>query len=174
MDQPSSEGFTDDAAEARAVVMLGLGETITRFQFLEMTFFSILAARMKKGITLYQGMAKVTGWTTQNMGRLISNLGLPSDLKEEAEQALDARNYLVHSFMRDRAMKLHDAASCEEIAEELIEVQRRLDELEERLETHARSLGVDDLTDEDWARIGLTDPNDPAAVIAWLEAMDEE
>jgi hypothetical protein len=76
--------------------------------------------------------------------------------------------------MRGLALKLHDAASCEEVAEELIEVQRRLDEFEERLEAFARSLGVDDLTDEDWVSIGLTDPNDPAAVIAWLEPMDEE
>jgi hypothetical protein len=30
-------------------------------------------------------------------------------LKDEAEQTLATRNYLVHSFMRDRAMKLHDA-----------------------------------------------------------------
>jgi hypothetical protein len=174
MDQPAPVGFPDDPVEARGVVLLGFGETIMRFQFLEMTFFSILAIRMKKGITLDQGIAKLTGWTTQNMGRLVGTLGLPTDLKDEAEQALDARNYLVHSFMRDRAMKLHDAASCEEIAEELVEVQRRLDEFEERLEAYARNLGVDDLTDEDWAKLGLSDPNDPAAVIAWLETMDEE
>jgi hypothetical protein len=34
---------------------------------------------------------------------------VPTDLKDEAEQALATRNYLVHSFMRDRAMKPHDA-----------------------------------------------------------------
>lgn len=174
MSEPVSVDFPNDSAGARAVVLVGFGETIMRFQLMEMTFFSILAIRMKKGITLDQGMAKFTGWTTQNMGRLVGTLGLPDDLKEEAEQALDARNYLVHSFMRDRAVLLHDPESCEKIAGELVEVQRRLDEFEERLEAHACALGVQDLTDEDLAGMGLSDPTDPAAVVAWLDALDEE
>lgn len=56
-DEPSVE----DEATARFLVFGAFGETIMRFQLLEMSFWSILAVQLKKGVTLDQGMAKIGG-----------------------------------------------------------------------------------------------------------------
>jgi hypothetical protein len=119
MAAPASEDFTNDPGEARAVVLLGFGETIMRFQILELGFWAILAMRLKRGITLGQAMGKVGGWDRLTTGQLVGVLGLPDDLKAEADEAVETRNYLAHRYMRERAMFLHDPAFCRQVAEEL-------------------------------------------------------
>lgn len=163
----TAKSAPSEADEARFLVMGAFGETVMRFQLLELSFWSILAMRMKKGITLDQGMEKVAGWDAQTMGRLVGGvLGLPDDLKGEAEQAVETRNYLAHRYMRERAPYLRDVEFCHYVAEELAQVLARLDEFEERLNDHLRSLGVEDLTDEDLEDQGLAEPPGPAV---WFE-----
>lgn len=161
MADSEAEGFAHDADAARAVVLVGFGETITQFQLVELSFWAILATRLKRGVTLDHGMNKVAGWDAQTMGRLVGVLGVPDELKNEADQAVRARNYLAHAFMRDRAPYMYDAAFCEHVVQELVEVQARLDVFEEHLDAYIRDLGVDDLTDEDLAQLGLDEPPDP-------------
>jgi hypothetical protein len=85
----------DDPAVARFLVLGAFGETILRFQLVELSLWRILAARLKQGLTLEQGMAKVAGWDSQSMGRLVGVLSLPNALRAEAEQAVETRNYLL-------------------------------------------------------------------------------
>lgn len=147
-----------DSAVDRFLVLAAFGETILRFQLLELTFWTILAARLKSGITVEQGMAKVTGWDSQSMGRLVGALGLPPTLEAEAEEAVKTRNYLAHRYMRDRAMCLEDSESCQRVAIELAQVQARLDDFEVRLETYMKDLGVSDLTETELQDLGLDLP----------------
>lgn len=148
--------------------MLGaFGETILRFQLVELSFWRILAARLRQGITLDQGITKVAGWDSQSMGRLVGVLGLPNNLRAEAEQAVETRNYLAHRYIRDRAVFLDDPALCREVADELARVQARLDEFEERLDAHLRDLGVADLSEDELNDLGLLKPPSPEA---WFES----
>lgn len=152
----------EDDGVGRFLVLGAFGETIFRFQLIELSFWTILAARLKHGTNLDQGLSKVSAWDAQTMGRLVGVLGLPEDLKEEADQAVAARNYLVHRFMRDRAMLLHDRAFCEHVAEELAHVNLRLDEFEARLDSYIAELGVPQLTDDELEQLGLATPPSPA------------
>ncbi|MCE0764815.1 hypothetical protein LWC35_18155 [Pseudonocardia kujensis] len=168
-----TETVPSEQDEARFLVMGAFGETVMRFQLLEMTFWSILALRLKKGVTLDQGMAKVASWDAQTMGRLVGVLDLPDELKAEADTAVDTRNYLVHRFMRDRAPYLHDVDFCHHVADELAKVLARLDDFEERLDAHTRGLGLEVLTDEDLERMGLAEPPDPAVWFEGFEGPDD-
>lgn len=58
-------------------MLFAFGETVLRFQLLEMSFWSILAMRLKRGTALEQGMTKLVGWDLQTMGRLVGVLAYP-------------------------------------------------------------------------------------------------
>ena len=73
-----------DADVLRFVLFGAYGEVMLRFQLLEMSYWSILAARLKRGVQLDQGMQKVEGWERQTGERLIKALGLPDELYDEA------------------------------------------------------------------------------------------
>jgi hypothetical protein len=154
MANPATEQLTDDPAVARGTVLLAFGETIMRFQILELSFWAILSMRLKDGMTMDQAMAKVGGWDRLTTGQLVGVLGLPEDLKAEADEAVSTRNYLAHRYMRERAMFLSDPAFCEQMAQELLEIQQRLDGFEERLAAYKRNLGVPELTDEELGELG--------------------
>jgi hypothetical protein len=160
------EPASSEADEARFLVMGAFGETMMRFQLLEMSFWSILALRLKRGATLDQGIAKVAAWDAQTMGRLLGVLSLPDELKAEAQEAVDTRNYLGHRHMRERAPFLHDVEFCHHVAQELANVLARLDEFEERLDEYLRGLGLQEVTDADLEDLGLAAPADPAL---WFE-----
>src|SRR2546423_3365665 len=149
-----------DPAVDRYLVLFAFGETVLRFKLLEMSFWPIIAMWLKRGTTLEQGMTELAGWDLQTMGRLVGVLGLPDELKAEADEAVETRNYVVHRYMRERAIFLHDTEFCRRVAEELAAVQARLDEFEHRLDEYMQNLGVPKLTDEELEALGLHEPPD--------------
>jgi hypothetical protein len=118
-----------DLDTARFIVMGAYGEVMLRFQPLEMDYWSILASRLKRGVTLDQAMRKVSGWDSQTAGRLVNTLGLPDALKDEAVIAVNTRNYLAHGFLRDRGPFMSNPAVCEAAAEQLAIVDAKLHKL---------------------------------------------
>jgi hypothetical protein len=94
---------------------------------------------------------------------------LPDDLKIEAEEAVATRNYLAHRYMRERAMFLRDPEFCQKVADELANVQSKLDGFEERLSAHMRDLGIVDLTDDELDELGLSEPPSPDD---WFDSVD--
>ncbi|WP_284741899.1 hypothetical protein [Amycolatopsis sp. RTGN1] len=144
---------------ARFVVFGAFGELLARFQVLELTFWGILAHRQKRGMTLDQRLAKIEGWNRGVLGNLVAAADLPAELEEEARRAVEARNYLVHRFMRDRMPFLHDTAFCERVGTELAEVSGRLDDFESALGEHTRALGVPEVTDDELEELGLANPD---------------
>ena len=157
---------SDDTDVSRFTVFYGYGEVMLRFQVLEMSYWQILATRLKRGMTLDQGMQKVEGWERQTGERLIKVLGLPDELRDEAFTAVNTRNYLAHSFLRDRAPFLAVAGAAEAAAEELTKVSARLDEFEGRLETYMRDVGVPELSEKELKQLGLDVALDPAEWLA--------
>jgi hypothetical protein len=158
---------SDDTDVSRFTVFYGYGEVMLRFQVLEMSYWQILATRLKRGMTLDQGMQKVEGWEHQTGERLIKVLGLPDELRDEAFTAVNTRNCLAHSFLRDRAPFLGVPGVAEGAAEELTKVSAKLDEFEERLEAYMRDdLGVVELSDEELKQLGLDVALDPAEWLA--------
>ena len=155
-----------DADVLRFVLFGAYGEVMLRFQLLEMSYWSILAARLKRGVQLDQGMQKVEGWERQTGERLIKALGLPDELCDEALTAVNTRNYLAHSFLRDRAPFLGVEGEAEAAADELAEVSARLDEFEGRLETYMRDVGVPELSEDQLKQLGLDVSLDPAEWLA--------
>lgn len=141
------------------LVFGAFGEVIFRFQVLELTFFSILAHRQKRGMSFDQRLQKLGAWDQRGMLKLLMQQAeLPSELHKEALVAVNTRNYLVHRFMRERAPFLHDAAFRTKVAEELAGVLYHLDHFEARLEEYTRQLGIAQITDEDLEKLGLIDP----------------
>jgi hypothetical protein len=149
-----------DARFQRFTLMNGYGEVMLRFQVLEMSYWQILATRIKQRSTLDQGIARLNGWAGQTGERLVNGLGLPVDLRAEAEAAVRTRNYLAHNFLRDRAPFMNDPAVCRSAAEDLAAIRVRIEEFEHRLNLHMQDLGVQELTEEEIDELGLVAPAD--------------
>ncbi len=84
-------------------------------------------------------------------------------MRAEAEQAVETRNYLAHHFVREYFSITPSEKLREQATEQLAKVSTRLEELEEALEAHLRSLGVpgiEDLDEETKAMIDKLRPTD--------------
>jgi hypothetical protein len=160
-----SDDVQPDANVSRFLLFGAYGEVMLRFQLLEMSYWQILAARRKRGVQLHQGMQKVEGWERQTGERLIKALGLPDELYDEANTAVNTRNYLAHAFLRDRAPFLGVEGAAEAAVGELAQVSAKLDEFEGRLETYMRDVGVPELSEDELKQLGLDVALDPAE---WL------
>jgi hypothetical protein len=150
----------DEATVARLVLMNGYGEVMLRFQVLEMSYWQILATRIKRGSTLDQGIARLSGWAGQTGERLINKLGLPDDLRAEADAAVKTRNYLAHDFLRDQWPFLSEPPVCRSAAEQLAAIAVHIEEFEGRLNLYVQDLGVQELTEEEIEELGLVAPAD--------------
>jgi hypothetical protein len=150
----------DDTAVSRFVAMGAYGEVMLRFQLLEMSYWSILAARKPPGMSLDQYIAKLTQWDRQTGERLIKALGLPDDLRDEAMTAVNTRNLLAHRFLRERAVFFSDPQASQEAARVLAEVEVKIDQFEERLNVYMRELGIEELEESEIEALGLAEPPD--------------
>ncbi|MGH4018642.1 MAG: hypothetical protein ACRDT0_05245 [Pseudonocardiaceae bacterium] len=150
----------DDTAVARCVAMNAYGEVMLRFQLLEMSYWSILAARKPPGMSLDQHIAKLTEWDRQTGERLIKALGLPDYLRDEAMTAVNTRNMLAHQFLRERAAFFGDPLASNDAARVLAEVEVKIDEFEKRLNAYMRELGIEELDEAEIEALGLAEPPD--------------
>lgn len=150
----------DDTAVARYVAMNAYGEVMLRFQLLEMSYWSILAARKPPGMSLDQHIAKLTEWDRQTGERLIKALGLPDNLRDEAMTAVNTRNMLAHRFLRERAVFFGDPLASNDAARVLAEVEVKIDEFEERLSAYMRELGIEELNEAEIEALRLAEPPD--------------
>ncbi len=150
----------DDVVVGRFVAMGAYGEVMLRFQLLEMSYWSILAARKPPAMSLDQHITKLTEWDRQTGERLIKALGLPDDLHGEAMIAVNTRNLLAHRFLRERAVFFGDPRASHKAARVLAEVEVKIDEFEERLDAYMRGLGIEELDEAKIEALGLAEPPD--------------
>ncbi|MBV9652226.1 MAG: hypothetical protein JO296_19095 [Pseudonocardiales bacterium] len=160
----------DDTAVARFVAMGAYGEVMLRFQLLEMSYWSILAARKPPGMSLHQHIAKLTEWDRQTGERLIKARGLPDDLRDGAMTAVNTRNLLAHRFLRERAVFFSDPLASHEAAKVLVKVEVKVDEFEERLNAYMRELGIEELDESTIEALELAVPPDFAT---WSALFDQ-
>jgi hypothetical protein len=83
------------------------------------------------------------------MRGLKSQTHWPDGFIGEFEEAVRARNYLAHHFLQEYCLVAPSESVVEQATEQLAGVSNRLDNLQEALEAHLRSLGVPTVEDLD-------------------------
>jgi hypothetical protein len=111
-----------------------------------MTLWGFLTRTIKGGITLDQAMDKVWRWDGTTFGKLVRGLKSqghwPDGMIDSLEAAVQTRNYLAHHFLRNYFMVAPSEKIKEQATSQLANVSARLEDLQEALEDHLRSLGV--------------------------------
>jgi hypothetical protein len=140
-----------------------------------MTLWGFLTRGIKPGMSHSQAMDRIAKWDGTTLGQVIRGLKSqehwPEGVIESLEQAVETRNYLAHHFLREYFMVAPSERVREQATDQLAHVSARLDDLEEALEVHLRSLGVagiDELDDDARAEIEKLRPKD------WLDEPPEQ
>jgi hypothetical protein len=149
------------------IVYGAYGEVMHQFQVFEMTLWGFLTRTIKDGTSLDQAMDKVWKWDGTTFGKLVRGLKSqdhwPDGLIDSLEEAVQTRNYLAHHFLRNYFMVKPSGKIKEQATNQLAEVSARLEDLQEALEGHLRSLGVagiEELDAEKMAEIDKLRPTD--------------
>jgi hypothetical protein len=150
------------------------GQVMHQFQVFELTLWGFLTRTIKKGTTLDQAMDKVWKWDGTTFGKLVRGLKSqdhwPDGIIDSLEEAVQTRNYLVHHFLRNYFMVTPSETTKEQATSQLARVSARLEDLQEALEGHLRSLGVagiEELDEETMAEI------DKHRLTEWLDESAE-
>lgn len=124
-----------------------------QFQVFEMTLWGSLTKGIKPGMSESQAFDKITKWDGTTLGQLVRGLKTqghwPEGMVESLEQAVEARNYLAHHFLREYFVVTPSERIRQQATEQLAHVSVRLEDLKEALEAHLRSLGVPSIEELD-------------------------
>jgi hypothetical protein len=135
------------------IVYAAYGEIMHQFQIFELTLWRFLTRSIKSGTTLDQAMQKVEKWDATTLGKIVRGLKSqthwPAGLIDELVDAVDARNYFAHHFLREYFMATPSERIKNEAVHQLAKVSVRLNDLQEALEAHLSSLGVPSIEDLD-------------------------
>jgi hypothetical protein len=135
------------------IVYAGFGEVMHRFQIFELVLWQFLVRGIKPGSSPVQAMDKITKWDNTTAGAIVRGLKSqarwPDGMIDSLQEAVDTRNYLAHHFLREYFMVTPAEANRGRAAEQLAGVSVRLEDLQEALEAHLRSLGVTGVEDLD-------------------------
>jgi hypothetical protein len=149
------------------IVYGAYGQVMHQFQILELTLWGFLMRGIKPGMSHSQAMEKITKWDGTTLGQVVRGLKSqghwPTGIIESLEQAVETRNYLAHHFLREYFVVAPSEQARKQATEQLAHVSARLEDLEEALEAHLRSLGVasiDELGNEARAEIEQLRPKD--------------
>ena len=143
---------SDDRVD-QFIIYASYGEVMHRFQTFELLLWQFLVRGIKRGSSLAQAMDKITKWDQTTAGAIVRGLKSqahwPDGTIESLEEAVDTRNYLAHHFLREYFMVTPSEEVRSRAAEQLANVSVRLENLQEALEAHLRSLGVTGIEDLD-------------------------
>ncbi|WP_410646532.1 hypothetical protein [Amycolatopsis sp. cmx-4-54] len=143
-----SDAEPDSQTVDQFIVYGAYGEIMHQFQLLELTLWGFLARNLKSGITFDQGVAKVERWDATTFGKLWRGLRTqdhwPAGLVAELDQAIEARNFLAHHFLREYFLVVPSEEHREDALTQLARTGGRLDAVMARLDEHARALGLPD------------------------------
>jgi hypothetical protein len=136
-----SEG-TDDY-----LIYIGYGEVMRQLQVLELGLWGLLSRKIKPGTSLNQAMEMVTKWDGTTLGQLMRGMKnqshWPEGLLDRLLEAVKIRNYLAHHFLREYFMAAPSRENLEGASNQLAELSVWLEELDEELDTHLESLGIE-------------------------------
>ena len=149
------------------IVYGAYGQVMHQFQVLELTLWGFLTRGIKPGMSQSQALDRVAKWDGTTLGAIVRGLKSqghwPEGMMEFLEQAVDARNYLAHHFLREYFMVAPSERVKEQATDQMAHMSAQLDDLEEALEAHLRSLGIagiDELDEEARAEIEKLRPKD--------------
>jgi hypothetical protein len=162
-----SESEIPDERGDQFIVYGAYGEVMHQFQVFEMTLWGFLTRGIRSGMSESQALDRITKWDGTTLGQLVRGLKSqdhwPEGMVESLEQAVEARNYLAHHFLREYFVVAPSKKVKKQATEQLANVSARLEDLEEALEAHLRSLGVpgvEELDEEAWAEIDKLRPTE--------------
>lgn len=137
---------SDDATN-QALIYIGYGEVMRRFQTLELGLWSLLTRKIKPGTTLNQAIEMVAKWDGTTFGQLMRGMKnqphWPEGLVGKLLEAVNIRNYLAHHFLREYFMAAPSRENLEDASSQLAELSVWLEELDAELDSHLASLGVE-------------------------------
>lgn len=124
-----------------------------QLQILELTLWGFLTRGIKAGSSPEQGMMKVARWNGTTIGNLIRGLKSqphwPAGMIEQLELAAETCNYLAHHFLREYFVVTPSEEVKETASGWLADISAWLEALDERLEAHLESLGIERYEDLD-------------------------
>jgi hypothetical protein len=148
-------------------VYAAYGEVMHQFQVFELTLWGFFTRGLKPGMNETQAFDRITKWDGTTLGKLARGLKSqdhwPEGMIESLEQAVQARNYLAHHFLREYFAVAPSETVKKQATKQLANVSVRLEDLEEALEAHLRSLGVpgaEELDEDAWAEIDKLRPTE--------------
>jgi hypothetical protein len=172
----SAMATVDDEQSDRVdqfIVYAAFGEVMHEFQVFELVLWQLQSRSIKPGTTPDQAMDKVHKWNSTTFGGLVRGIKnqdhWPCGIAAELEEAVDARNFLAHHFLREYFLVRPSSSHREVALDQLARISRQLDTLHRTIEAHLRSLGipgVDDLDDETRNEIEAMRPT------SWLSETD--
>lgn len=128
------------------IVYAGYGEVMHRLQVLEMSLWGIQTRGIKPNTTLDQALNKVARWNNTTLGEMLRGMRnqphWPEGLIERLLDAVEARNYLAHHFLREYFLVRPSPTNREHATETLADLSVRLDRLIDEVDAHAATLGV--------------------------------
>jgi hypothetical protein len=150
----------DEERVDQFIIYGAYGELMHRFQSFELTLWLLLSRSIKERTKAKKGDSKkvddkVAAWDRLNLGQIIGGVKnenhWPDGMVAELERAADARNYLAHHFLREYFLILPSEGNKMRALEQLAKMSKRLDDLDEALMAHLKTLGIstDDELDED-------------------------
>jgi hypothetical protein len=133
------------------------GEAMHRFQVLELSLWGLLTRSIKTGTTLEQASLKLDKWDGTTFGQIVRGIRTqshwPHGLLERLLEAVEVRNYLSHHFLREFFMAVQSGPNNERAVQQLASLSDWVEELENDLECHLRSVGITGPEDLDSATI---------------------
>jgi hypothetical protein len=143
----------DAASQSAAVVYIGFGQVMHKFQLIEMNLWSVKALHFKSGIQVHQAFAKLASWDTKAvLGGLIEELSeqphWPDHMVERLRAAARVRNYLTHRFLREFFVAEENEENYGRGIEQLVAWSEMVDELDADLEAHVAHLAGEDIDEE--------------------------
>jgi hypothetical protein len=138
----TSEDSTDEY-----LIYIGYGEVMRRLQILELGLWGLLSRKIKPGTSLDQAMEMVAKWDGTTFGKLMRGMKnqshWPEGLLDKLLEAVKIRNYLAHHFLREYFMATLSRENLENASDQLAELSVWLEKLDEELDAHLESLGIE-------------------------------
>lgn len=135
------------------IVYGAFGEVMHSFQVFELVLWGFLTRSIKRGTSLDQAMERVERWNSTTLGSLWRGLRThdhwPDGMIAEVDQAVTARNYLAHHFLREYFLVRPSTEHRENALDQLATIANRLDALIAGMEAHSRTLGIPDIDELD-------------------------
>jgi hypothetical protein len=149
--------------QSAAVVYIGYGQVMHKFQLIEMNLWAVKALHFKPGVQPHQAFAKLANWDSKAVfGGLVEELKnqphWPRDMIDRLRAAAQVRNYLAHRFLREFFVTEESEENYGRGIEQLIAWSEMVDKLDADLEVHVTELAGGDMDDETKAELAQLIP----------------